>query len=172
MQLCQLCKFVGTLTLLDMSYDRSCLLWLPRACLWSRCCFPLGLSSLAKGLAERNNQHECHGKQNAIADIRGGRVRYQICGVHRCQELDQSSADAGGNLIHLRTPFERAKRARLRVVARYVKTGAVKFPRSGRVRLLGQLLGFGREKHDEAVYAPVYLIIELMGEGIAPREIH
>jgi len=43
------------------------------------------------------------------------------------------------------------KRARLRVAARYIKTGVVKFPRKGAEQLITQLLGFGSEKHDDAV---------------------
>src|ERR1019366_10131501 len=45
------------------------------------------------------------------------------------------------------------KRARLRVAARYIKTGVVKFPRKGAEQLITQLLGFGSEKHDDAVDA-------------------
>ncbi len=59
------------------------------------------------------------------------------------------------------------KRARLRVAARYIKTGIVKFPRHGCEQLLTQLLGFGAEKHDDGVDALVYLILGLVGEGIA-----
>jgi hypothetical protein len=50
------------------------------------------------------------------------------------------------------------KRARLRVAARYIKMGVVKFPRAGCAQLMTQLLGFGSEKHDDAVDALVYLI--------------
>lgn len=63
-------------------------------------------------------------------------------------------------------------RARLRVAARYIKNGVVRFPRTGCEQLLTQLLGFGVEKHDDAVDALVYLILGLVGEGIAPQEIH
>jgi phage terminase large subunit-like protein len=51
------------------------------------------------------------------------------------------------------------KRARLRVAARYIKMGAVKFPRTGCEQLLTQLLGFGSEKHDDAVDALIYLTL-------------
>ena len=64
------------------------------------------------------------------------------------------------------------KRARLRVAARYIKMGVVRFPRHGCEQLLTQLLGFGVEKHDDAVDALVYLILGLVGEGIAPQEVH
>jgi predicted phage terminase large subunit-like protein len=64
------------------------------------------------------------------------------------------------------------KRARLRVAARYIKNGTVKFPRHGCEQLLTQLLGFGVEKHDDAVDALVYLILGLVGEGISPQEVH
>lgn len=58
------------------------------------------------------------------------------------------------------------KRARLRVAARYIKMGIVKFPRTGCEELLTQLLGFGVEKHDDAVDALVYLILGLVGGAI------
>jgi hypothetical protein len=60
----------------------------------------------------------------------------------------------------------------MRVAARYIKMGIVKFPRDGCEQLITQLLGFGVEKHDDAVDALVYLILGLVGEGIAPQEIH
>jgi predicted phage terminase large subunit-like protein len=53
------------------------------------------------------------------------------------------------------------KRARLRVAGRYIKMGVVKRPRTGCEQLLTQLLGFGVEKHDDAVDALVYLILSL-----------
>ena len=58
------------------------------------------------------------------------------------------------------------KRARLRVAARYIKNGTVKFPRTGCEDLIMQLLGFGIEKHDDLVDALVYLILGVAGEGI------
>ena len=64
------------------------------------------------------------------------------------------------------------KCARLRVAARYIKIGVVKFPRTGCEQLLGQLLGLGVETHDDAVDALVYLILGIVGEGIAPQEVH
>jgi predicted phage terminase large subunit-like protein len=64
------------------------------------------------------------------------------------------------------------KRARLRVAARYIKMGIVKFPRQGCELLLTQLLGFGGEKHDDAVDALVYLILGLVGDGIEEQKVH
>jgi predicted phage terminase large subunit-like protein len=64
------------------------------------------------------------------------------------------------------------KRARLRVAARYIKNGVVRFPRTGCEQLITQLLGFGIEKHDEAVDALVYLILGLIGEGIEEQKVH
>ena len=64
------------------------------------------------------------------------------------------------------------KRARLRVAARYIKMGVVKFPRTGCEQLMTQLLGFGGEKHDDAVDALVYLILGLIGDGIEEQRIH
>jgi predicted phage terminase large subunit-like protein len=64
------------------------------------------------------------------------------------------------------------KRARLRVAARYIKMGVVKFPRTGCEQLVTQLLGFGSEKHDDAVDALVYLILGLVGDGIEEKTVH
>src|SRR3954452_15863836 len=64
------------------------------------------------------------------------------------------------------------KRARLRVAARYIKNGTVKFPRTGCERLLTQLFGFGSEKHDDLVDALVYLILGLAREGIEEQRVH
>ena len=64
------------------------------------------------------------------------------------------------------------KRARLRVAARYIKMGVVKFPRTGCEQPLTQLLGFGSEKHDDAVDALVYLILGLVGDGIEEQKVH
>jgi predicted phage terminase large subunit-like protein len=64
------------------------------------------------------------------------------------------------------------KRARLRVAARYIKMGVVKFPRTGCEQLLTQLLGFGAEKHDDAVDALVYLILGLVGDAIEEQKVH
>lgn len=63
------------------------------------------------------------------------------------------------------------KRARLRVAARYIKTGVVKFPRKGCEQLMTQLLGFGAEKHDDAVDALVYLILGVIGDGIEEQKV-
>jgi predicted phage terminase large subunit-like protein len=64
------------------------------------------------------------------------------------------------------------KRARLRVAARYIKNGTVKFPSKGCEQLLTQLLGFGVEKHDDGVDALVYLILGVIGDGIEETKVH
>src|SRR3954452_25146339 len=58
------------------------------------------------------------------------------------------------------------KRARLQVAARYIKNGTVKFPRTGCEHLLTQLLGYGGEKHDDAVDSICYLILGVAQAGI------
>jgi predicted phage terminase large subunit-like protein len=63
------------------------------------------------------------------------------------------------------------KRARLRVAARYIKLGVVKFPRTGCEQLLTQLLGFGSEKHDDAVDALVYLILGVINDGVEEQKV-
>jgi predicted phage terminase large subunit-like protein len=64
------------------------------------------------------------------------------------------------------------KRARLRVAARYIKNGTVKFPRDGCERLLTQILGFGGEKYDDGVDAIVNLILGVAQDGIEQKVVH
>jgi hypothetical protein len=64
------------------------------------------------------------------------------------------------------------RRARLRVAARYIKMVGVKFPRTGCEQILPQLLGFGGEKHDDAVDALVYLILGLAGGAVEEPKVH
>src|ERR1700722_2353305 len=58
------------------------------------------------------------------------------------------------------------KRARLRVAARYIKMGIVKFPRTGCETLITQLIGFGSEKRDDLVDSVCYLILGVAQAGI------
>jgi hypothetical protein len=62
------------------------------------------------------------------------------------------------------------KLARLRVALHQEWHGQV--PRTGCEQLLTQLLGFGAEKHDDAVDALVYLILGVAGDGIEQKVIH
>lgn len=64
------------------------------------------------------------------------------------------------------------KRSRLRVAARYIKNGTVKFPRHGCEELLNQLFGFGAEKHDDLVDALVWLILGVAGDGVEQQAVH
>ena len=64
------------------------------------------------------------------------------------------------------------KRARLRVAARYIKNGTVKFPRHGCEQLLTQLLGFGVEKFDDGVDGLIYLILGVVRDGIEQQVVH
>ncbi len=63
------------------------------------------------------------------------------------------------------------KRARLRTVATFIQNGTVLFPEKGAEDLIGQLLGFGIEEHDDLVDALVYLIMGLSQEGITLPEV-
>lgn len=64
------------------------------------------------------------------------------------------------------------KRARLRVAARYIKNGTVKFPRHGCEQLINQLLGFGAERFDDGVDALVWLILGVVQDGIEQKVVH
>jgi predicted phage terminase large subunit-like protein len=90
-------------------------------------------------------------------------VQYQLAAV---QEMERR-----GFAVTPMHPIK-DKRARLRVAARYIKNGTVKFPRHGCEQLITQLLGFGGEKHDDLVDALVWLILGVAGEGIEQQKVH
>ena len=64
------------------------------------------------------------------------------------------------------------KRARLQVVAPYIKNGTVLFPRSGCEELLGQMFNLGVESHDDLNDALVYLLQGLANQGLELPKIH
>jgi predicted phage terminase large subunit-like protein len=64
------------------------------------------------------------------------------------------------------------KRARLQVVAPYIKNGTVLFPRSGCEELLGQMFNLGVESHDDLNDALVYLLQGLVSQGLELPKIH
>jgi hypothetical protein len=66
----------------------------------------------------------------------------------------------------------KGKRARLRIAVRYIITGVVKFPGTGCEQLLIPPLGFGAEKHDDAVEALVYLTLGVISDGIQEQKVH
>jgi predicted phage terminase large subunit-like protein len=64
------------------------------------------------------------------------------------------------------------KRARLQVVAPYIKNGTVLFPRVGCEELLGQMFNLGVESHDDLNDALVYLLQGLVSQGLELPKIH
>lgn len=64
------------------------------------------------------------------------------------------------------------KRARLQVVAPYIKNGTVLFPRGGCEQLLGQIFNLGVESHDDLNDAMVYLLQGLAAQGLELPKIH
>jgi predicted phage terminase large subunit-like protein len=64
------------------------------------------------------------------------------------------------------------KRARLQVVAPYIKNGTVLFPRAGCEQLLGQLFNLGVEAHDDLVDGLTYLLQGLANQGLELPKIH
>lgn len=63
-------------------------------------------------------------------------------------------------------PSTTDKRSRLIVASNYIKTGVVKFPRTGCEDLLAQLFGFGVETHDDMVDGLSVLIIGMANKGL------
>lgn len=69
-------------------------------------------------------------------------------------------------------PNGQDKRARLSFTAPLIKNGTVLFPRKGCEELIGQLVGFGSEKHDDLADAFAILVLELRGDSKEPFRIH
>jgi hypothetical protein len=109
----------------------------------------------------------------ALDDVRHGSTMSQrvLRGGGRLPASSHRGAGAPGVSVQAMHPIK-DKRARLRVAARYIKNGTVKFPRHGCEQLLTQLLGFGAEKHDDAVDTLVYLILSAAGDGIKEPRVH
>jgi predicted phage terminase large subunit-like protein len=64
------------------------------------------------------------------------------------------------------------KRARLQVVAPYIKNGTVLFPRTGCEQLLGQIFNLGVEAHDDLLDGLTILIQGLVDQGLELPKIH
>ncbi len=62
------------------------------------------------------------------------------------------------------------KRSRLATVALFVQSGVIVFPRHGCEKLIAQILGFGRERHDDLVDAFTTLILKVMEKEGMPDE--
>jgi predicted phage terminase large subunit-like protein len=120
-------------------------------------------------LAQNESVREENGKKFVYASYTMNHVwfveavQYQMAAV---EEMDRR-----GFAVTPMHPIK-DKRARLRVAARYIKNGTVKFPRKGCEQLLSQLLGFGSEKHDDLVDALVWLILGVAGEAIEEPKVH
>jgi hypothetical protein len=56
--------------------------------------------------------------------------------------------------------------------ARYIKLDVVKFGRIRCEQLVAQLLGFGAERHDDAVDAPGVVDLGVIGDGIEETKVH
>ena len=54
------------------------------------------------------------------------------------------------------------KRARLQIVATYIKNGTVLFPRTGCEEMLGEIFNLGIESHDDLCDALVYMVLGLV----------
>lgn len=114
-----------------------------------------------------NRRLAFHDTMNALDDIRHSSkmaseffveaVQYQQAAI---EELERRAFAVTGM-----RPIK-DKRSRLRVAARYIKNGTVKFPRHGCEELINQLLGFGAEKHDDLVDGLVWLILGVAQDGI------
>ena len=63
------------------------------------------------------------------------------------------------------------KAARLRFATPYLKEGKVLFPRKGCEVLIAQLVGFGKEKHDDLADAFAYLVIKTAEKEMRPQAV-
>jgi predicted phage terminase large subunit-like protein len=88
-------------------------------------------------------------------------VAYQRAGIEEAQAQGISA---------LPVKVGKDKRARLKSAAIFIQNGTVLFPRKGCEDLIGQLLGFGVEDHDDLVDAFVYLVLGLAKAGFNSPE--
>ncbi len=89
-------------------------------------------------------------------------VAYQLAAI---QEMERRSMP----VVPVRPLAD--KRARFRVACRFAKNGLVQFPATGCEELIGQILGFGSEAHDDLVDGWVNLVLGLVEEGVDIRRV-
>ena len=82
------------------------------------------------------------------------------------QKAALQTMEASGIPIYPMRPVT-DKRARLEAVAPYIKSGYVKFPRTGCEALIMQVVGFGVEEHDDLVDALVYVIMGIINKRVS-----
>ena len=76
----------------------------------------------------------------------------------------QQLREKGVQAVEVR-PGCRDKATRLKLITARMANGQVVFPAEGCELLIEQLLGFGKEKHDDLVDAFVYLVSEVFSEN-------
>lgn len=81
-------------------------------------------------------------------------VGYQLAII---QQLEADGLDVVGFM-----PHGQDKRARLSLITHLIQSGVVLFPKYGAEDLVGQLLGFGTERHDDLVDALVMLVFSII----------
>ena len=60
------------------------------------------------------------------------------------------------------------KRSRLAMTTEYIKSGKILFPLNGAEELITQMVGFGKEKHDDLVDAFSMMIIKIIESNPKP----
>jgi len=143
------------------------------ACVTGEVTWPNGMLEIYIQPHPLNRRMAFHDTMNALDDVRHSTPMSSEFFVEAVA-YQQAAIDELERRAFAVTPMHpiKDKRARLRVAARYIKNGTVKFPRIGCEQLLTQLFGFGSEKHDDMVDALVYLILGLAGEGIEEQKVH
>jgi len=143
------------------------------ACVTGEVTWPSGKLEIFIQPHPLNRRMAFHDTMNALDDVRHSSTMSSEFFVEAVA-YQQAAIDELERRAFAVTPMHpiKDKRARLRVAARYIKNGTVKFPRTGCEQLLTQVLGFGSEKHDDMVDALVYLILGLAGAGIEEPIVH
>ena len=75
---------------------------------------------------------------------------------------------AEGVLAKSFSPHGFSKEERLRTVSSLIESGRVVFPRKGAEKLIEQILGFGKEAHDDLVDACTMLILQTFDDSRKP----
>jgi len=143
------------------------------ACVTGEVTWPAGKLEIYIQPHPLNRRMAFHDTMNALDDVRHSSTMSSEFFVEAVA-YQQAAIDELERRAFAVTPMHpiKDKRARLRVAARYMKNGTVKFPRKGCEQLITQLLGFGAEKHDDLCDALVYLILGLARDGIEEQKVH
>lgn len=117
---------------------------------------------LPNPVKKRMDYHATQSQAMAIADVMPHGTKFYIEDVGYQRAALQGLSRKGVPVYPMRPVTD--KRARLETVAPFIKDGTVLFPEVGCEALIGSVINFGIEEHDDDVDALVYLLMGLVNK--------